>query len=290
MNEFTRADGATLRLVPGFRDTVLAAHPSKSPRPEWSEADYRWAAHSRVKEARARIDELVRLGGSVSAINALEIGCGAGIDSLLMALEPVQRVVGVALTLPLLEEGERGAQARRILRGVLDDVGIADGIESTFQRLPVELLALDATRSLPFPDASFDFAWSRAALEHVVPLQPALAELARLLRPGALVQHSIDPYYWLRGCHRKGVVDIPWAHARLTVDELSGFVAQTAGRSRGRRIAQWLDSLNQLTLDGWRAALEQSQAFEIVRWSELPGVTRRDLTARAIVVWLRRRG
>jgi len=310
MSEFTRGDGRTLRVVPGFREVVLAAYPSKSPRPGWSDHDYEWAAQGRVKEARERIAQLVRLRGSVDGIEALEIGCGAGIDCLVTGLEPVRRVVGFALTLPLFERGERGEQARRLVRSVLDHAGVEESIEGLLERLPVELAVMDATRRLPFPDESFDFVWSRATLEHVAPLQPALAEVARVVRPGGLVRHAIDPYFWLRGCHRKGVVDIPWAHARLSVEELSRFVVETTRRSRGVRLASWLASLNRLTVDDWRAALEVSQAFDVVEWSEsrcpraeailgqhpevfetvLPGVSRRDLTCRAIHVWLRRRG
>jgi len=310
MSAFTRDDGRALRVVPGFRETVLAAYRSKSPRPGWLEDDYAWAAQARVKEARERIAQLVGLRGSLDGIQALEIGCGAGIDCLLTGLEPVGRVVGIALTLPLLERGERGEQARRLVRSVLDHAGFQESIEHGLERLPVELAVMDATRPLPFPDESFDVVWSRAALEHVVPLQPALVEIARVVRPGGLVCHAIDPYFWLRGCHRKGVVDLPWAHARLSVDECARFVAETTRRSRGARLAAWLTGLNRLTVDGWRAALESSQAFDVVEWSTsrcaraeailkqhpdvvdtvLPGVSRRDLTCRAIHVWLRRRG
>src|SRR5205814_643511 len=63
--------------------------------------------------------------------------------------------------------------------------------------------------TLPFPGGSFAVLLSRSALEHIVPVERALAEMARVVRPGGVIRHAVDPYYWLRGCHKRGLVDIP---------------------------------------------------------------------------------
>src|SRR5690349_14965660 len=39
--------------------------------------------------------------------------------------------------------------------------------------------------SLPEPNGSFDFAFSNSVLEHISPIEPVLAEVARVLKPGA---------------------------------------------------------------------------------------------------------
>ena len=46
-----------------------------------------------------------------------------------------------------------------------------------------------------------------------------------------MIYHSIDPFYWLKGCHKEGMVDIPWAHARLTPAEYRRFVCEREGTS-----------------------------------------------------------
>lgn len=166
---------------------------------------------------------------------------------------------------------------------------------------------MDATR-MNFPDASFDVLVSRAALEHIAPIDRAIAETARVVRPGGLVRHGIDQFFWMRGCHKGGLVDIPWAHARLGAEDYRRFVAETEGEAVADRRSRHLAGLNQLGLRQWRAVFEASP-FEILDWKEEPsdlakallrehpdvpetaldGVTTRDLAHRSIKVWLRRR-
>jgi len=150
--------------------------------------------------------------------------------------------------------------------------------------------------------------WSRVALEHVQPLETVLAESARVLRPGGIAHHVIDPYFWLKGCHARGLTDLPWAHARLGHDDYERFVRFAESRRRSVRRATWLRSLNSLTLDDWRTLFERDPAFDLLTWREhhsplaetllqrhpevlddtLPGVTPRDLTCSALTVVLRR--
>jgi hypothetical protein len=128
-----------------------------------------------------------------------------------------------------------------------------------------------------------------------------------VVRPGGLLRHGIDQFFWLRGCHKAGLIDIPWAHARLRPDEFHRFVAQTEGEAKARKRSRHLEGLNQLSLRQWRALFEASP-FEIVDWREersalaqavleqypdvpetlLDGVTPRDLVYSSIKVWLRR--
>src|SRR6266581_854875 len=46
----------------------------------------------------------------------------------------------------------------------------------------------------------------------------ALAEMSRVVRPGGVIRHAVDPYYWRRGCHKRGRVDSRWAYARLSLE------------------------------------------------------------------------
>jgi ubiquinone/menaquinone biosynthesis C-methylase UbiE len=98
---------------------------------------------------------------------ALEAGCGTGlilqrVDGRLKALGG--RAVGVDLSHGMLARAE--ARGLEVVRGSLT--------------------------TLPFPDASFDLVYSFKVLAHVPQAGQALAELARVTRPGGVV---VAEYY-----------------------------------------------------------------------------------------------
>jgi ubiquinone/menaquinone biosynthesis C-methylase UbiE len=308
-NVFVRDDGAPLRVVEGFRQRVLSA-PRNSVRPkaDWNADDYEAAAEKKIRQSRTLLCELERWGGSLDGASVLEVGCGAGIDSLLLGLHPVERVVGIDLEFPLNGRDDRGERTRRLARRVLEKVGAGNGIDAILRQRPIQFVPMNATR-MDFSDASFDVLVSRAALEHIVPIEQAFAEMARVVRPGGLLRHGIDPFYWLKGCHKDGLVDLPWAHARLSPGEFRRFVAETEGDAKAAKRSDQLERLNQLGLRRWRELFEAGP-FEILDWREessalaqtvleehpdvpetlLEGVTTRDLVHYSIKVWLRNTG
>ena len=305
---FVRDDGRSLRVVEGFRHRVLSApRTSVQPKPEWSGSEYEAAAEKKLRGSRRLLSEFQRWGGALAGAHVLEVGCGAGIDCLLLGLHRVEHVTGIDLELPLFERSDRGERARRLTRTVLAKQRAGSEIEDALRGLPVRFATMDAGR-MDFPAASFDFLYSRAALEHVAPVERALAEMARVVRPTGLLRHTIDPFFWLRGCHKGGLVDIPWAHARLRAGEFRRFVAESEGEETAMRRSRHLEGLNQLGLRKWRELFEASP-FEILDLREEPsalaqsvlvehpdvtetlldGVTPRDLVHSSIKIWLRNR-
>jgi SAM-dependent methyltransferase len=91
----------------------------------------------------------------------LEVGCGMGTMASLWAREGAQ-VTAVDLNPTAVAQTRR----RFELLGLEGDVREADG------------------RTLPFADASFDYAWSWGVLHHSPDLAVSLRELLRVLRPG----------------------------------------------------------------------------------------------------------
>ena len=309
MNLFTRDDGKTLRVVKGFRTHVLTApRVSVQPKAEWGAGDYKAAAERKVRQSACFVEELSRLGGTLEDARVLEVGCGAGLDCLLIGLHPVRSVVGIDMELPLFDAGEKGERARRLAREVLATLGIQDDIDAVLRRRPIILERMDITR-MSFPKHSFDLLWSRAVMEEIIPVEKALAEMARVVRPGGYLYHSIDPFYWLKGSYKGGIVDIPWAHARLTPAEYYRFVAESEGELDAAKRSRRLQTLNQLTPRRWRTTLEAGP-FEILQWTEetwplaeallqehpdvrdtlLDGVEPGDLTCGQIKVWMRNHG
>src|SRR5439155_1465900 len=96
---------------------------------------------------------------------------------------------------------------------------------------------------------------SRSAMEHIAPVERALAEMARVVRPGGVIHLRVDPYFWLRGCHKRGLVDIPWAHARMTLEDFRRFVTESEGAAMAATRCARLQTLNRLTLGQWRSLI-----------------------------------
>ena len=83
---------------------------------------------------------------------------------------------------PVLEIGS----GRGYLQDVAEDYTGLD-ISSSVRRFYHKKFVLGSATSLPFPDASFDGAWSIWVLEHVPNPEQALRELRRVMRNGAIV-------------------------------------------------------------------------------------------------------
>jgi arsenite methyltransferase len=99
----------------------------------------------------------------------VDIGCGAGMDLLVAALRtgPTGRAIGVDMTEAMRRRATDGAAACG-----LTNVAIQPG---------------DATR-LPLDDASVDVVISNGVLNLVPEKERAVAEIARILKPGGRVQ------------------------------------------------------------------------------------------------------
>lgn len=97
----------------------------------------------------------------------LDVGCGTGQDALdlAQAVGPHGRVIGIDSSETMLQQ----ARAR-----------------ATQAQLPVEYVLADATQ-LPFADASFDGCQASRVLGHLSEPKLAVAEMVRVVRPGARV-------------------------------------------------------------------------------------------------------
>jgi arsenite methyltransferase len=99
----------------------------------------------------------------------LDVGCGAGTDTLVAAqmVGPEGRVVGIDMTREMLAKA----------RDATAELGATN----------VELLEAEAER-LPFPDASFDVVISNGVIDLIPDKDAVFAEVFRVLAPGGRIQ------------------------------------------------------------------------------------------------------
>jgi arsenite methyltransferase len=122
-----------------------------------------------VTESFCGVGQPLGLGEVHPGQTVLDLGSGAGLDSLLAArrVGPTGKVVGVDLCLEMVEKGRQNAT----LLGLRNVQFVQAGIEK-----------------LPLPDASVDVVISNGAF-NLCPDKPAvLAEVFRVLRPGGRLQ------------------------------------------------------------------------------------------------------
>ncbi len=137
-----------------------------------------------------------QLLGNLRGKQVLDLGCGDGINSVLMAKYGA-RVTGVDISPGSIEVCKRQAQL--------------DGVESQTQFLCSPLEAVN------LPTESFDIIWGDGILHHVIPeLDSVMHQLMRWAKPGALFVFSepVNLVPWLRKL-RKGVP----IHTHATPDE-----------------------------------------------------------------------
>jgi SAM-dependent methyltransferase len=125
--------------------------------------------------------------GSVAGADVLEIGCGMGTHTQLLA-EAGARLTSVDITPRAVEMTQR----RCVLHGLSVDVQQADA------------------ESLPFAADSFDLVWTWGVLHHSSSFDRCLGEASRVLRPGGrlmmMVYHRSSFIYYVHNVLIRGIL------------------------------------------------------------------------------------
>jgi SAM-dependent methyltransferase len=173
------------------------------------------AATARIEEAQPRrvvpTPELLALAPTLARHHLATLPVHRAIirvvECLLVGAEPLPR--------PLLDVGcGDGHFAATCLQGGAVDAAIdlnvvrlAEAADSGAYR---QVLAASGV-TLPFPDGAFAGVVSNCALEHIPDFEGALAEIARVLRPGGKLvitvpsEHFSTSLFWARLCRRLGL-------------------------------------------------------------------------------------
>ena len=120
-------------------------------------------------ESYAGVANPFSLGRLQPGEDVLDLGCGAGTDTLVAAqmVAPSGHVTGIDMTPEMLEKARRAAAA----------MGLAN----------VQFVQGEAER-LPFEDATFDVVISNGVIDLIPDKDAVFSELFRVLRPGGRIQ------------------------------------------------------------------------------------------------------
>ena len=147
-----------------------------------------WAGHYRTPDNEAffeqAFDFVVRELDPPPGAVVLDAGCGSCAHSVRLARRGL-RVRAVDFSESALAMARRHVEAQ----------GLADRIE----------LGRESLLELSFPDASFDYALCWGVLMHVPDVERAVAELARVLRPGGMLAVSEGNMHSLEAVGMRGL-------------------------------------------------------------------------------------
>ncbi|MFD8882844.1 class I SAM-dependent methyltransferase [Streptomyces erythrochromogenes] len=192
-------------------------------------------ATSEVHRSSPTIDALHETLGPQTGRALCDVACGAGHLALSFAAQGPARLVGVDPAPSMLEE----------FRALADDRGAK--VEA------VEAFAGE----LPFPDGSFDLVMSRLAPHHFPDLAAAVADMARLLRPGGQL----------------AVIDLE-GHEDQEIDALNHELEMLHDptHQRSYTLDEWIQCLNDAGLNVPVARGSQAESptgVPVKRWCEI---------------------
>jgi SAM-dependent methyltransferase len=200
-----------------------------------------------VAKASATVGAYLAELGDSHAIDVLDFGCGWGGETLWLA-DRVRSVCGVDV------DANAIAQAKK--------AGAASGLANC-------RFELSKDGRLPFDDRSFDAVLSTDTFEHVMDLDLAFSEIARVLRPGGSLLTRFGPLFNSpHGYHLYWACQVPYAHLLFG---LRAIAAMRAARGGSReRPSSWQElGLNGKRFRDYAASVERA-GLEIVRFRPIP--------------------
>jgi SAM-dependent methyltransferase len=186
--------------------------------------------------------------GTLDGKLVLDIGCGLGGKTVAYA-EAGARVIGVDLSEKNISQCFDFARVR--------------GVEAAF-------VAGDAER-LPFAAGTFDLVIANDSLEHFGNPEGALAELARVLRPGGSIILFFTPWGSPLGSHLYDYIRTPWCHLLFPEWLLRGLLErELAGGSEpdpetrvARLMNEYHGELNRITVRRYHRMLKRLPGVEL---------------------------
>jgi SAM-dependent methyltransferase len=204
--------------------------------------------HEIVKASATMGSYLAELGAErIGQLDILDFGCGWGGETIWLA-QRARSVSGVDV------DEKAIAQARKALDS------------SAVRNCRFEW---SSDGRLPFADASFDAVLSTDTFEHVMDLDLAFGEIARVLKPGGSLLTRFGPLFRSpHGYHLYWACQVPYAHLIFGLDAIAAMRASRGGSLK--QPTSWRElGLNGRRFRDYLASVERA-GFEVVRFRPIP--------------------
>jgi SAM-dependent methyltransferase len=204
--------------------------------------------HEILKAAETMGGYLAELGGpKARSLDVLDFGCGWGGETLWLA-ERVRSVCGVDVDAKAIAQAQAAAAASPVRNCRFE--WSADG-------------------HLPFADRSFDAVLSTDTFEHVMDLDLAFSEIARVLRAGGSLLTRFGPlFYSPHGYHLYWACQVPYAHLLFGLHAIAKMRTWRGGSAATPATWQEL-GLNGKRFDDYARSVKAA-GLEIVRFAPIP--------------------
>lgn len=215
-----------------------------------SEQDYVQIAHSALSGPTPNYNlyhaAIAATHMDVLGRNGLIVGCNRGEDCKLFVDFGAESLVGL---------------------DVMDEIGI------NFVSDRVSYVR-ESAECMPFDDATFDFIFCFATMEHVPDVAAAYGEMARVLRPGAVVYCVAAPLWCSReGPHWGNYFDsFPWIHLRRNKSQILEYarkqrIIDPQTMVSDDQVEYWLDpgNINQRRARDYVNACASIESLDLVR-------------------------
>jgi SAM-dependent methyltransferase len=209
-------------------------------------SDDQQTAHELVKASSSMGEYLAELGEARARdLDVLDYGCGWGGETMWLARR-VRTATGVDVDPDSIRQAQQAAAAIHNCR-----------------------FAWSADGRLPFEAASFDAVFSTDTFEHVMDLDLAFGEIARVLRPGGSLLTRFGPlFHSPLGYHLYWACQVPYAHLLFGLDAIAALRASRGGSTE--RPASWQSlGLNAKRFDDFKASAARS-GLQLVRFDPIP--------------------
>jgi len=200
--------------------------------------------------------ELVKQTTGKSPSKVLDVGCGRGISTASFSNLGLQ-ALGLDSNYGDESESLINANERKRVQK------LANG-DYTF--------TFNDIRDCPFlEDESFDLIYSISCLEHIKNIEKAFQEMYRLLEPGGVILHHLNPFWSENGGHALGILDAPWLHTMLSEDEFKRYL-QEKRPFETELAVPWTDTgLNrEITINSLQRMIVDA-GFQLCSWTETMG-------------------
>lgn len=243
-----KANGKTYELIPDLRDKLKPGWqemllPAK-PRP--SNEDPFGYLEILTRSERS----LANIGESLIGKDILEIGCGNGERSYLMARYEGTRVHGIDVDEYTVN------QSPDVNVWNAEDIKFIHNKTTNGREKIAELFPDSVRKKVTFSTEGIeeyatpnkhDFIISFDVLEHILDLDKGFCQMAANIKPGGLMVHEYNPFFSINGGHSLCTLDFPFGHCLLTEKDFRRYIAEFRPKEEKIAINFYTQCLNRAT-------------------------------------------